>query len=115
MSSQNTESLLKDLFRENQKILTICLLQTDGNFSVFLTKKNIDEGEKKRLAASIMASVVLANRSIVNLVQEQVRHVTIETEQKNTVILITNKGNYLYIQAERDFDYKKLFVINLDF
>lgn len=115
MSSKNIDTLLNELFREHQKIQTICLLQSDGNFSLFLTKKNVDEGEKKRLAASIMASIVLANRSIVNLVQEQVRHVTIETEQTNTIIFNTNKGNYLYIQSESDFDYKKLFLINLDF
>lgn len=115
MLSNNKDSLIKDIYQKYQNIITICLLKQDGNFSAFFTKKNIDEGEKKRLAASIMASVVLAERSIINLVQEHVKHVIIKAENNITIILITNLDNYLYILADIDFDYKNIITMKLDF
>ena len=115
MLSEKIEFLLQEIYQKNQKIQTLCLLKSDGNFSVFLTKKNFDEGGKKRLAASIMASVVLAERAIINLIQEQVKHVIIKAENTNTIIIITKDKNYLYILAENNFDYNPIFTLNFDF
>ena len=48
MLSKESESAITELYQKDDKIQSICLLKADGNFSLFLTKKSIDEGEKKR-------------------------------------------------------------------
>ena len=115
MISKKGESLANEIYQSNENIKTICLLSADGTISLFLTKNSIEEGEKKRLAASIMASVVLAERSIVNLVQEHVKHVVIKGENAVTVIFITKTNNYVYILGDSDFDYRTLVNLEFDF
>lgn len=115
MSSTKIEDLVTELFRTNQNIQKICLLNSDGSFSHFLTRIDVDDGEKKRLAASIMASVVLAERSIFNLVQENVNQVVIKSENNITLIFTTKQNNYLYVLADNDFDYKTILKIDFNF
>ena len=115
MLSNDTETVLSDLFHKNQNIQTVCLLNSIGTFSVFLNRSSVDEAEKKRLAASIMASVVLAERSIMNLVQEHVKHLVIRGENAKTIIFITNSGNYLYVLSDNDFNDKILFDLDFKF
>lgn len=115
MLSKESESFITDLYQKDEKIQSICLLKADGNFSLFLTKKPFDEGEKKRLAASIMASFVLAERSIVNIVQEHVKHVVIKSVNSLTVVFLTNQDNYLYIVADKDFQLNELLSWDMNF
>ncbi len=116
MLSKEVEAVATQLFESNENIKTICLLKGDGNISLYLTKQiESDEGEKKRLAASIMASIVLAERSIINLVQEHVKHVVIKGENAITIIFMTKAGNYVYILADSQFEYKKILDIEFNF
>lgn len=115
MLSKNAEDLLSEIYHTHNEIEKICLLQSDGNIRLFMSKNPVDEGEKKRLIASIMASIVLAERSIVNLIQEHVNNLVIKGENNSTIIFMTKKGNYIYILANTNFDYKNIFNFDLDF
>ncbi len=116
MVINNIETLVTNIYQMNEKIKSICLLKADGTISLFLSKNDpIDEGEKKRLTASIMASIVLAERSIINLVQEHVNHVVIKGEHAQTIIFMTKNNNYVYFLTELDFDYKSILNIEIDF
>ena len=115
MLTKEVETLVTNLYNTNQNLITICLLDSNGNISLFLSKNNVEEGEKKRLAASIMASVVLAERSIVNLIQENVKHVIIKGEHAMTIIFTTKSKDYVYIEADLEFDYKDILKLDLNF
>ena len=62
-----------------------------------------------------MASVVLAERSIVNLIQEPVKHVIIKGENGMTIIFTSKSNNYIYIEADLEFDYKDILKLELNF
>ena len=114
--SNDAKAIITKIYESNDGIRSICLLQGDGNISLFLTKnKMIDEAEKKRLAASIMASIVLAERSIINLVQEHVKHVVIKGENAMTIIFMTKSNNYVYVLADNEFEYKSILDTEFDF
>lgn len=115
MLSKDVEVLLSDIYHANENIEKICLLKSDGNISLFLSKSPVEEGEKKRLIASIMASIVLAERSIVNLIQEKVTNLVIKGDNTSTIIFTTMEGNYLYVLAKTDFDYKNTFNFEFNF
>lgn len=114
--SNDAEAIITKIYESNEGIRSICLLQGDGTFSFFLSKdQNPPEAEKKRLAASIMASIVLAERSIINLVQEHVKHVVIKGENAMTIIFLTKSNNYVYVLADNEFEYKSILDTEFDF
>jgi predicted regulator of Ras-like GTPase activity (Roadblock/LC7/MglB family) len=106
MLANNVEDELTKIFNSQDKIQTICLLNSQGILSLFLSRKNFEESEKSRLVASIMASVVLAERSIKNIVQEKVTKLIIQGDHAINVIFTTKDNRYICVLASNDFEYK---------
>ena len=62
-----------------------------------------------------MASIVLAVRAIVNLEQEHVNHVVFRSINSLTVVFLTKQSNYLYIVADKDFQFNELLTWEMNF
>jgi predicted regulator of Ras-like GTPase activity (Roadblock/LC7/MglB family) len=105
-------SNLKQLVKDNSSIGELCLMSSEGDLIEFITSYSINEAEKNRIAASIMASIALSTRVISNLVRKEIKYINLKSNAISIIIIFTKNQNYLYIKTKTKHTSKVLKSIN---
>ena len=92
---------LKKLFGANSNsIKELCLISEQGEILAFFSNYSINEGDKNRIATSIMASIALSTRAMNSLVNDSITSIILKGQISTAFIVFTKKNNYLYINTK---------------
>lgn len=89
------------LFKDHN-LLELCLISHEGEIIKFLSKSDLPQGDKNRIAASILASVALGSRSVATLVNENLKQIILKGEKFAVYIKNMKSNVYIYVKTQPD-------------
>ena len=97
------KSIIKLYESNKNSVKELCLISPKGEIITFLSNYEIDNGDKNRIASSIMANIALGTRATKNLTENSISYISLKGKSSTGFIVFTKKNNYLYLNIRSKY------------